>query len=210
MQIFDNMTLDELYPPMRPAALYEEALTLVHEGKVPYRSLRWLWCWLVLKEAKLHVIIWILFQIWDFCLLVVKFVLIFFLSKRLFSFLNVVFSLIELNCLNVTVTKTSSPSFTVWDKHSRSVLCVKTSFARHLFKVSNLNYKEFSCLLNVIAIGMHFNCDVCVNCIFWRGKNKCLLNRTTSLLIQISLCSCVLGQKNSKKEGNILKCFHSV
>uniref|UniRef100_A0A3B3BZ19 Mitoguardin 2 n=1 Tax=Oryzias melastigma TaxID=30732 RepID=A0A3B3BZ19_ORYME len=39
-EIFDNMTLDELYPPMRPAALYEEALTLVHEGKVPYRSLR--------------------------------------------------------------------------------------------------------------------------------------------------------------------------
>uniref|UniRef100_A0A8C8DSM9 Mitoguardin 2 n=1 Tax=Oryzias sinensis TaxID=183150 RepID=A0A8C8DSM9_9TELE len=39
-EIFDNMTLEELYQPIRPAALYEEALTLVREGKVPFRSMR--------------------------------------------------------------------------------------------------------------------------------------------------------------------------
>uniref|UniRef100_H2LGN8 Mitoguardin 2 n=1 Tax=Oryzias latipes TaxID=8090 RepID=H2LGN8_ORYLA len=31
---------EELYQPIRPAALYEEALTLVREGKVPFRSMR--------------------------------------------------------------------------------------------------------------------------------------------------------------------------
>uniref|UniRef100_A0A1A8FQL5 Mitoguardin 2 n=1 Tax=Nothobranchius korthausae TaxID=1143690 RepID=A0A1A8FQL5_9TELE len=39
-ELFDNMTLDEIYPPMKPAALYEEALLLVREGKVKFRSLR--------------------------------------------------------------------------------------------------------------------------------------------------------------------------
>uniref|UniRef100_A0A1A7Y9J0 Mitoguardin 2 n=1 Tax=Iconisemion striatum TaxID=60296 RepID=A0A1A7Y9J0_9TELE len=39
-ELFDNMTLDEIYPPMKPAALYEEALCLVREGKVQFRSLR--------------------------------------------------------------------------------------------------------------------------------------------------------------------------
>uniref|UniRef100_A0A8C6NPT7 Mitoguardin 2 n=1 Tax=Nothobranchius furzeri TaxID=105023 RepID=A0A8C6NPT7_NOTFU len=40
VQLLDNMTLDEIYPPMKPAALYEEALFLVREGKVKFRSLR--------------------------------------------------------------------------------------------------------------------------------------------------------------------------
>uniref|UniRef100_A0A673AJ66 Mitoguardin 2 n=1 Tax=Sphaeramia orbicularis TaxID=375764 RepID=A0A673AJ66_9TELE len=39
-ELFDAMTLDEVYQPLRPAALYEEALALVHESKVAYRSLR--------------------------------------------------------------------------------------------------------------------------------------------------------------------------
>uniref|UniRef100_A0A8C6LBS4 Mitoguardin 2 n=1 Tax=Nothobranchius furzeri TaxID=105023 RepID=A0A8C6LBS4_NOTFU len=39
-ELLDNMTLDEIYPPMKPAALYEEALFLVREGKVKFRSLR--------------------------------------------------------------------------------------------------------------------------------------------------------------------------
>uniref|UniRef100_A0A8C6L728 Mitoguardin 2 n=1 Tax=Nothobranchius furzeri TaxID=105023 RepID=A0A8C6L728_NOTFU len=40
-ELLDNMTLDEIYPPMKPAALYEEALFLVREGKVKFRSLRY-------------------------------------------------------------------------------------------------------------------------------------------------------------------------
>uniref|UniRef100_A0A1A8QXM4 Mitoguardin 2 n=2 Tax=Nothobranchius rachovii TaxID=451742 RepID=A0A1A8QXM4_9TELE len=39
-ELLDNMTLDEIYPPMKTAALYEEALFLVREGKVKFRSLR--------------------------------------------------------------------------------------------------------------------------------------------------------------------------
>lgn len=39
-ELFDAMALDEVYQPLRPAALYEEALVLVHESKVAYRSLR--------------------------------------------------------------------------------------------------------------------------------------------------------------------------
>ncbi|XP_017263474.1 mitoguardin 2 [Kryptolebias marmoratus] len=39
-ELFDNMTLGELYPPMKPAALYEEALSLVQDDKVNYRTLR--------------------------------------------------------------------------------------------------------------------------------------------------------------------------
>ncbi|XP_029301070.1 LOW QUALITY PROTEIN: mitoguardin 2-like [Cottoperca gobio] len=39
-ELFDAMSLQDVYQPMRPAALYEEALSLVREGKVPYRSLR--------------------------------------------------------------------------------------------------------------------------------------------------------------------------
>jgi len=40
VQLFDTMTLEEVYHPMKPAALYEEALSLVEEDKVNYRSLR--------------------------------------------------------------------------------------------------------------------------------------------------------------------------
>lgn len=40
VQLFDAMTLDEVYQPLKPAALYEEALSLVRESKVSYRSLR--------------------------------------------------------------------------------------------------------------------------------------------------------------------------
>lgn len=39
-EIFDAMSLEEVYQPLRPAALYEEALSLVREGKVAFRSLR--------------------------------------------------------------------------------------------------------------------------------------------------------------------------
>ncbi|XP_072227951.1 mitoguardin 2 isoform X2 [Leuresthes tenuis] len=39
-ELFDTMMLDEVYHPMKPAALYEEALSLVQEDKVNYRSLR--------------------------------------------------------------------------------------------------------------------------------------------------------------------------
>ncbi|XP_061589743.1 mitoguardin 2 isoform X2 [Cololabis saira] len=39
-EIFDSMTLEETYQPTKPAALYEEALSLVQEDKVTYRSLR--------------------------------------------------------------------------------------------------------------------------------------------------------------------------
>uniref|UniRef100_A0A671W3F7 Mitoguardin 2 n=1 Tax=Sparus aurata TaxID=8175 RepID=A0A671W3F7_SPAAU len=40
VQLFDAMSLDEVYQPLKPAALYEEALSLVRESKVSYRSLR--------------------------------------------------------------------------------------------------------------------------------------------------------------------------
>ncbi|XP_042365454.1 mitoguardin 2 isoform X1 [Plectropomus leopardus] len=39
-ELFDAMSLEDVYQPMKPAALYEEALSLVREGKVSYRSLR--------------------------------------------------------------------------------------------------------------------------------------------------------------------------
>lgn len=39
-EIFDAMSLEDVYQPLRPAALYEEALCLVREGKVAFRSLR--------------------------------------------------------------------------------------------------------------------------------------------------------------------------
>ncbi|XP_013862031.1 mitoguardin 2 [Austrofundulus limnaeus] len=39
-ELFDNMTLGEIYPPMKPAALYEEALSLVQDDKVNFRTLR--------------------------------------------------------------------------------------------------------------------------------------------------------------------------
>ncbi|KAM9306318.1 mitoguardin 2 [Pholidichthys leucotaenia] len=39
-ELFDSLSLGELYQPLKPAALYEEALCLVHEGKVSYRTLR--------------------------------------------------------------------------------------------------------------------------------------------------------------------------
>ncbi|KAF1377721.1 hypothetical protein PFLUV_G00203680 [Perca fluviatilis] len=39
-ELFDAMSLEEVYQPLKPAALYEEALSLVREGKVSYRSLR--------------------------------------------------------------------------------------------------------------------------------------------------------------------------
>lgn len=39
-EIFEAMSLEEVYQPLRPAALYEEALSLVREGKVAFRSLR--------------------------------------------------------------------------------------------------------------------------------------------------------------------------
>lgn len=39
-ELFDAMSFEEVYPPLKPAALYEEALGLVREDKVAYRSLR--------------------------------------------------------------------------------------------------------------------------------------------------------------------------
>ncbi|KAM4720390.1 mitoguardin 2 isoform 2-T2 [Anableps anableps] len=39
-ELFENMALEEIYPPMKPAALYEEALSLVQEDRVKYRTLR--------------------------------------------------------------------------------------------------------------------------------------------------------------------------
>ncbi|XP_074546871.1 mitoguardin 2 isoform X3 [Halichoeres trimaculatus] len=39
-ELFDAMCLGDVYQPLKPAALYEEALSLVREGKVAYRSLR--------------------------------------------------------------------------------------------------------------------------------------------------------------------------
>ncbi|XP_037607935.1 mitoguardin 2 isoform X1 [Sebastes umbrosus] len=39
-ELFDAMSLEDGYQPLKPAALYEEALALVREGKVSYRSLR--------------------------------------------------------------------------------------------------------------------------------------------------------------------------
>lgn len=39
-ELFDAMSLEEVYQPLKPAALYEEALCLVREDKVAYRSLR--------------------------------------------------------------------------------------------------------------------------------------------------------------------------
>ncbi|XP_047426388.1 mitoguardin 2 [Mugil cephalus] len=39
-ELFDSLSLGEVYQSLKPAALYEEALSLVREGKVSYRSLR--------------------------------------------------------------------------------------------------------------------------------------------------------------------------
>uniref|UniRef100_A0A3Q3SM53 Mitoguardin 2 n=1 Tax=Mastacembelus armatus TaxID=205130 RepID=A0A3Q3SM53_9TELE len=39
-ELFDAMSLEGVYQPLKPAALYEEALALVREGRVAYRSLR--------------------------------------------------------------------------------------------------------------------------------------------------------------------------
>ncbi|XP_071761893.1 mitoguardin 2 [Centroberyx gerrardi] len=39
-ELFDAMSLEEVYQPLKPAALYDEALNQVREGKVVYRSLR--------------------------------------------------------------------------------------------------------------------------------------------------------------------------
>ncbi|KAM9820609.1 mitoguardin 2 [Neosynchiropus ocellatus] len=39
-EIFDAFSVQDIYQPLKPAALYEEALALVSEGKVSYRSLR--------------------------------------------------------------------------------------------------------------------------------------------------------------------------
>lgn len=39
-ELFDAMSLEEVYQPLKPAALYEEALSLVKESKVAFRSLR--------------------------------------------------------------------------------------------------------------------------------------------------------------------------
>ncbi|XP_008304046.1 protein FAM73B-like, partial [Stegastes partitus] len=39
-ELFDAMSLEEVYRPLKPAALYEEASSLVQEGKVAFRSLR--------------------------------------------------------------------------------------------------------------------------------------------------------------------------
>ncbi|XP_070780664.1 mitoguardin 2 [Enoplosus armatus] len=39
-ELFDAMSLEEVYQPLKPSALYEEALSLVRESKVAYRSLR--------------------------------------------------------------------------------------------------------------------------------------------------------------------------
>ncbi|XP_029921001.1 mitoguardin 2 [Myripristis murdjan] len=39
-ELFDGMSLGEVYQPLRPAALYEEAVNQVREGQVVYRTLR--------------------------------------------------------------------------------------------------------------------------------------------------------------------------
>ncbi|CAN9504436.1 unnamed protein product [Ophioblennius macclurei] len=39
-ELFDAMSLEDVYQPLKPAALYEEALSLAREGRVAYRSLR--------------------------------------------------------------------------------------------------------------------------------------------------------------------------
>ncbi|XP_068609082.1 mitoguardin 2 [Brachionichthys hirsutus] len=39
-ELFDAMSLGEVYRPLKPAALFEEALSLVKENKVAYRTLR--------------------------------------------------------------------------------------------------------------------------------------------------------------------------
>ncbi|KAM8872092.1 mitoguardin 2 [Synchiropus picturatus] len=39
-EIFDTFSVQDIYQSLKPAALYEEALALVSEGKVSYRSLR--------------------------------------------------------------------------------------------------------------------------------------------------------------------------
>ncbi|KAI4892649.1 hypothetical protein NFI96_005904 [Prochilodus magdalenae] len=39
-ELFDALSLEEVYQPLRPAALYEEALVLVREGRVSCRSFR--------------------------------------------------------------------------------------------------------------------------------------------------------------------------
>ncbi|XP_059213706.1 mitoguardin 2 isoform X2 [Centropristis striata] len=39
-ELFDAMSLEDAYQPLKPAALYEEALSQVREGKVSYRTLR--------------------------------------------------------------------------------------------------------------------------------------------------------------------------
>ncbi|KAG7477266.1 hypothetical protein MATL_G00092390 [Megalops atlanticus] len=39
-ELFDSFSLEDTYQPLRPAALYEEALALVKDGKVACRSLR--------------------------------------------------------------------------------------------------------------------------------------------------------------------------
>ncbi|KAL0965170.1 hypothetical protein UPYG_G00277710 [Umbra pygmaea] len=39
-ELFDNLSLDEVYQPLRPAALYDEALSHVQAGSVPCRALR--------------------------------------------------------------------------------------------------------------------------------------------------------------------------
>lgn len=39
-ELFDAMSLEDVYQPLKPSALYEDALSLVREGKVAYRTLR--------------------------------------------------------------------------------------------------------------------------------------------------------------------------
>lgn len=39
-QLFDAMSLENVYQPLKRAALYEDALCMVRESKVQYRSLR--------------------------------------------------------------------------------------------------------------------------------------------------------------------------
>ncbi|KAM4635101.1 mitoguardin 2 isoform 1-T2 [Polymixia lowei] len=39
-ELFDALSIEEVYQPLKPAALYEEALNLVREGQVVFRSLR--------------------------------------------------------------------------------------------------------------------------------------------------------------------------
>ena len=41
VQLLDAMSLEEAYQPVKQAALYEEALALVREDKVIFRSLRY-------------------------------------------------------------------------------------------------------------------------------------------------------------------------